>query len=105
MSRKRDDFIDDIRSKQQNIVFPDTVRNGRSVDVFLLRGSPDPPLVQRIAAWLFGFMFICIGLGFVGLAIAASRGAEYFGVIAMAICAMGCLMIGARIFRNGFPRS
>jgi hypothetical protein len=33
--RNLDKFVDEIRAGQQNIVFPDTVRNGRSVDFFL----------------------------------------------------------------------
>jgi hypothetical protein len=53
-----DELIDETRAKQRNVVFPDTVRNARSVDAFLWRGSPDAPLVQRIGAWLFGSMFV-----------------------------------------------
>jgi hypothetical protein len=45
MSHRRDlkSFVDEFRARQQNIVFPDTVRNGRSVDSFLWKG----PQVQR----------------------------------------------------------
>src|ERR1700679_431856 len=57
-----DDFVKDAEARRRNVVFPDTVRNGRSVDAFFWRGSPNPPLVQRIAAWMFGLAFIVAGI-------------------------------------------
>jgi len=47
-------LIEEARAKQSNTVWPDTLLNGRSVDEFLLKGSPDAPIVQRIGAWIFG---------------------------------------------------
>jgi hypothetical protein len=61
-----DEFIEEAKGRQRNIVFPDTVRNGRAVDVFFWRGSPAPTLVQRIAAWMFGLLILCNGLTFFG---------------------------------------
>jgi hypothetical protein len=58
--RNRSQVIsDDARSRQRNTVWPDTLRNGRFVDVFLWRGSPDATLVQRIGTTLFGLLFCC----------------------------------------------
>src|SRR6185503_5589299 len=65
--RRLDKFIDDVRARQRNIVFPDTLRGGRSVDAFLWNGSSNPSLVQRIVAWVFGLMFVISGLTFLPL--------------------------------------
>jgi hypothetical protein len=100
-----DNFIEETRASQRNIVFPDTVRNARSIDAFLWRGSPNPSLVQRIAAWMLGALFVCLGIAFFGVAIKerVETGFSFdvvFGV-ATSVC---CVLLGARTFRNGFPR-
>jgi hypothetical protein len=101
--RNLDDFIDETRASQRNIVFPDTVRNARLADVFLWRGSADPSLVQRIAAWMFGLGFIGAGTGLFCLAVVSrSSFADVFVGVSMSVLA---LFMGIRIFRNGFPRS
>ena len=102
--RDLDKFIDESRDRQRNIVFPDTVRNARAVDVFLWRGSPDPPLVQRIAAWMFGLMFIFLGFAIFALATKVWDDNSWFGVVVTALMSLSCAGIGIRIFRNGFPR-
>jgi len=50
-------LIGDIKSKQNNTLWPEAMVNARSVDKFLWWGLENPPLVQRIAAWLFGITF------------------------------------------------
>jgi hypothetical protein len=101
-----DKFIDETRASQENIVFPDTVRNGRSVDVFLWRGSPNPTPVQRIGAWMFGLVFIGFGLEFLGVAV---RERVKYGfsidVVIMVFMSLMFALLGLRTFRNGFPRS
>ena len=101
--RDLDKFIDETRASQRNIVFPDTVRNGRSVDVFFWRGSPAPTLVQRIAAWMLGLTFIGNGLVLFGLAVRMRP--ESWGVSWIMTFGSFCsILIGMRTFRNGFPR-
>jgi hypothetical protein len=104
--RSLDKLIEKTRTSQRNIVFPDTVRNGRAVDVFLWRGSPDPTRVQRIAAWMFGLMFTIVGLEFLYFGVKA-RIEEGFSisVVIEAAFALAVVSAGIRIFRNGFPRS
>jgi hypothetical protein len=104
--RELDEFIDRARTSQRNTVFPDTVRNSRSVDAFLWRGSPNPSLVQRVGAWLFGLTEIGIGLCAIPLAIQGLHGEDHpwiafaiFMLMATAMC-----LLGIRTFRNGFPR-
>lgn len=67
-------FIEEAKGRQRNIVFPDTVRNERAALVFLWNGSAKPPVVQRIAAWLFGLVFLANGLMFLGMAVSAHNG-------------------------------
>ena len=107
MSHRRDldKFIDETRASQRNIVFPDTVRNGRAIDVFFWRGSPTPTLVQRIAAWMFGLVFIAQGFLFGTLAFHVGKKED--SVVAFVVLGLMSLTLGAigiRVFRNGFPR-
>jgi hypothetical protein len=103
MKHRREDlekFIEESRSSQRNTVFPDTVRNARSVDAFLWRGSPDPPLVQRIGAWLFGLTFIAMGLFGLWASFVTDRDYPWiFGLVSIP-----CVALGIRSFRNGFSR-
>jgi uncharacterized membrane protein len=103
--RNNHKFIDEYRSRQRNIVFPDTVRNGRLVDVFIWKGSPHPTLVQRIAAWMFGVFFIGFGLWNLSLDVKA-RIEEGFsiGVVFWASISVSFILLGIRVFRNGFTR-
>jgi hypothetical protein len=92
----RDHFIEDLEARQRNIVFPDTVRNGRSVDAFLWRGSPNPTMVQRIGAWILGLTIVVMGIVFLD----TTRGDGFFS----RMFSVAFILLGARIFRNGFPR-
>jgi len=89
--------IDEIEAKQRNTVWPDTLRNSRSVDAFLWKGDPDAPLVKRIGAWIFGLFFILVGLGWV--ATAYEKQSLVFGVLSI-----GWFLVGAKIFLNGFRK-
>ena len=107
MSHRRDldKFIDESRSSQRNIVFPDTVRNGRAVDVFFWRGSPAPTLVQRIAAWLFGLLFVAQGFLFGYFAFGVGKKEhDVVGFVVIGLISLALMALGMRIFRNGFPR-
>jgi hypothetical protein len=89
--------IEEIKTKQRNFAFPDTLRNSRSVDEFLWKGSPDAPLVQRMGAWMFGLFFILGGLVF--LDVAYEKHYWIFGVLS--IC---WFLVGAKVFLNGFRK-
>lgn len=102
--RDLDEFIQETRASQRNIVFPDTVRNGRSVDAFLWHGSPDPPLVQRIGAWIFGSTFIGLGLSSFIMAAAFIRDGSWSGFGVFILIGFLVLLFGIRTFRNGFPK-
>jgi hypothetical protein len=76
------------------------------VDAFFWNGSANPPLVQRIAAWMFGLLFIGYGLRFIAFAVDEPDGQDHpwiaFGTFML--LAVFCSLVGMRIFRNGFPR-
>ena len=93
-----DKFIDEIRARQRNIVFPDTVRNERPLFDFFWNGAHDPPMVQRIGARLFGLISVFSGLVIAALSMRSDG--EWLG-LAISLITVG---VGIRIFRNGFPR-
>ena len=80
--------IEEIEAKQKNTVWPDTLRNSRSVDAFLWKGDPGAPLVQRMGAWIFGLFFILAGLGWVD--VAYEKESIVFGVLSI-----GWFLVGA----------
>ncbi|MBS1805006.1 MAG: hypothetical protein JST28_16730 [Acidobacteria bacterium] len=92
-----DESIQNVRAKQSNTLWPDTLINSRGVDEFLWRGSGDAPLVQRIAAWIFGVAFVLVGI--VWLDVAYTKGWILFGVLSIV-----WLFVGGKVFLNGFKR-
>jgi hypothetical protein len=102
--RHLDNFIEESRTRQRNIDFPDTVRNARSVDAFFWNGSPNPTMVQRIAAWLFGSVFLGFGMVFGSYALAAYRGRDLLDLATVTLMALFLAAIGIRTLRNGFRR-
>jgi hypothetical protein len=94
---KQQRVIEDIKAKQRNFVFPDTLRNSRRVDEFLWKGSPNAPLVQRAAAWMFGLFFVLAGVAF--LDVAFEKHYWIFGVLSL-----GWFLVGGKVFLNGFRR-
>ena len=95
--RDLDDFIARTRAAQRNIVFPDAVTNLRGVEMFMLRGSPNPTMVQRIGAWMFGMFFFMPDFS---AYVMRSR-------IRTAHLSSECILIiglGIHVFRIGFRR-
>jgi len=97
MGMRQDQVIEEVRAKQRNTVWPDAMRNSRSVAAFLWKGSPNAPLVQRIGAWIFGLTYILIGLGWVD--VAYERHSPVVGVLSIV-----WFVIGGKVFLNGFRR-
>jgi hypothetical protein len=97
MSSRQNRIIEEVKAKQRNTVFPDTVRNSRNVDAFLWKGSPDAPLVQRVGAWIFGLFFLLCGVTCLGLALKSHSWADVlYSVVGF--------LIGGKVFLNGFRR-
>jgi hypothetical protein len=93
--RNPDKLVDKFRARQQNIVFPDTVRNGRLVDLFLWKGSPNPGLVQRIAAWIFGLAFMGFGGEFLYYAVEERvENGFSIGIVMLAAMSLAAVLLG-----------
>ena len=91
------EFIDEIRAKQRNTIWPDTLRNSIGVNKFLWQGLPNAPLVQRVGAWIIGLTYLMIGVTFIGIGMTeGSRLYAYFG--------LGFILLGAKVCSNGFRR-
>ena len=88
-------FIDEIRAKQRNIVWPDTLVNSRAVDVLLWKGSRDATTVQRIVMVLYGLVFLICGLVFSSLA----KGERS---LILMIFSFGLLLLAVKLMRNAF---
>jgi hypothetical protein len=88
-------FIEEIKAKQRNTVWPGPLLNGRSVDAFVWKGSPVASLVQRIGLWLIGSFYFAVGVLLLSL---ARRGQS----LVLAIISVGAISIGLRVFFNGF---
>ncbi|MGD0629420.1 MAG: hypothetical protein ABR987_08710 [Terracidiphilus sp.] len=97
MSTKQDQAIEEVRAKQRNTLWPETIGNRRSVDAFLWKGSPDAPLVQRIAAWVFGGFFILGSIAWLDAAF--KRHSILVGVLSIA-----WFLVGGKVFLNGFRK-
>jgi len=97
MKRKKTglDFIAEVRDRQRNLVFPDTVVNGRRVTELFWKGSPDATLTQRIAVGLFGVAFTVIGLASLG-----DLKSEWWGILWCWLI----ILLGLRTLRNAFLR-
>jgi hypothetical protein len=93
---------DELKRRQDNLVWPRMLSNSRGMDVFLWRGSTTPNYVQRVAAWLIGLAFYT--LGFVGLGVVWKHRSEVVAVIGYGLMAAGSFFVGIRIFLNGFRR-
>lgn len=88
-----DTLLEDVRERQRNIVWPDPLRNGRSVDAVLWKGSRSTSTNQRVGVAIFGLAFLVAGLGFACIA--------YLGRdVVPAVVAISPTLIGIRLFGN-----
>jgi hypothetical protein len=95
--KELDSYIEDIRDRQRNTVFPDTLRGGRSVDELLFKGSPNAPLVQRIGVLILALAYVLVGIVFVSMAFEQRH--WFIGAFAAIIFAVAGLFI-----RNAFRK-
>ena len=94
---KQERFIEEVRAKQSNTIWPDALKNSKGVDEYLWKGSENAPLVQRIGAILFGITFLIGGLAF--LNVAHQKQSALFGILAV-----GLFLVGGKVLLNGFKR-
>jgi hypothetical protein len=65
--RRRLDFIEEIKAKQRNTVWPEMLANSRAVDSLAFLGDRNATPVQRIGIGLFGAFFVLAGIAFIGI--------------------------------------
>lgn len=97
INRDPEDLERDWRARQQNLTWPNTRKNGRSVDEFLWKGSPNATLVQRAGVLLIGGFFACAGIAF--FVNSWSHG-EKVGVLISLIPLGGGLKVASNAFRK-----
>jgi len=101
--RKLEHFIKQTKAKQSNILWPDLLVGGRGVDSFFFKGSSNPSLIQRAAAWLFGIAYIGLGAMFFYMAANVSVLKWIFFLVGVGSCSVGGLIFynGCRTRRGG----
>ena len=67
--KELDSHIESIKDRQKNVLWPDVLRGGRSVDELLWKGARDAPLVQRIGVVILALAYIMVAMTFISLAI------------------------------------
>jgi hypothetical protein len=94
-SKKRQHFIEEIKAKQRNTVWPDTLVNSRAVDYLIFKGSKGATRLQRIGIALFGVFFMLAGVAFIGI------GRESHSVLWIVI-SLAWFLLGMRVLINAF---
>jgi hypothetical protein len=95
-----DRFTDELRIRQSNIVWLGPPVNSRGVDAFFWKGSPDPTIIQRIAAWLFAVVDIFGALMLANLAWRIGGAA----LVVLGGIAILFFALGIKTFSNGFAK-
>ena len=92
---------EDVAARQRATVWPDTLRNGVTIDSFLWKGDPNAKPVQRAGLVIFALAFL-----FIVAFMVATPFAKNFedGSIICFFAAVIPLVISARLLRNAFLR-
>ena len=93
---------EEIEAKQRATVWPDTIRNGVSVDAFLWKGDPHAKPVQRAGLIVFGLAFLLLAATIASIPFEKGFADGWFIDSLMALFA---LLISLRLFRNALLRS
>ena len=91
----KDRLLDEARSKQSNVEWPDAPKNAVSVDALLWKGSPNATTIQRIGIAVFGLTFLFCGIGFLAMIPHSA---------VLVIIGIPFLLLGLRVLRNAFRR-
>jgi hypothetical protein len=80
--------LNEIKCRQNNITWPDTLLNARGVDYLLWHGSASASKVQKIGALIFGCFFVVSGATFIYFA--AQSNSLLGACVGGSIFAIGC---------------
>lgn len=100
-----EELREDIEAKQRTTVWPDTMRNGSSVDAFLWNGDPHAKPVQRAGLVIFGSMFLLISVGFAVVPFAKNFEDGWGISFIEFLIGLFFLFISLRLFRNAILRA
>lgn len=91
----------DIEARQRATVWPDTLRNGATIDAFLWKGDPNAKHVQRIGLVVFAFFFLLIGIFLASIPFQKNfeDGSNIVFIVALPL-----LLLSVRLCRNSFLR-
>ena len=78
--KELDSYIESVKARQRNLIWPDVLRGGRSVDELLWKGARDAPLVQRIGAVILALAYVIVALAFISMAV--EQGKWFIGAFA-----------------------
>jgi len=93
---------EEMEAKQKATVWPDTLRNGLSVDAFLWKGDPHAKPVQRAGLIIFALTFLLLAIAMLSAFIAKrSEDGSFLGLL----LSLGSFLISIRLLRNAFLRS
>jgi len=67
--RELDSSIESVKASQKNVIWPDVLRGGRSVDELLWKGARDAPMVQRIGVVVFALAYLMVAVTFISTAV------------------------------------
>ena len=96
---------EEAEAKQRGILWPDMLRQGRSVDEFLWKGDPRATTVQRAGLALFGVMFsLCAIFSIVLVFTQGEWAGRIGGVIIGAITGIAGVRLLKNAFRHGAKR-
>jgi hypothetical protein len=82
-----DAYIESVKARQRNTVWPDVLRGSRSVDELLWKGARDAPLVQRIGAVILALAYLMVAMVFVSMAV--EQGKWFIGAFAAILFGVG----------------
>ena len=86
-----DSVIDDLKTKQRNLTWPDVLRGSRSIDEFLWKGARDAPMVQRIGAIILALAYLAVALFFIGWT--SNGGGWLSGLLSLVLIAAGAKIV------------
>ncbi len=92
---------EDIEARQRATVWPDTVRNGRSIDAFLWKGDPNAKPIQRAGLVVCAFPFFFMAA--FAVATPLVKNFKDSSIIGFFVAVVP-LLISARLIRNAFLR-
>src|ERR1700735_2289507 len=92
---------EDVAARQRATLWPDTLRNGATIDAFLWKGDPNAKPIQRAGLVVFAFVFFLISVAMASVPF-QKKFEDGFGVFFFV--ALLFFLLSVRLLRNAFLR-